>query len=571
MSTVKAILTQTRTCSYNAVISTSQTAIDYKLVLVTESFLNGASFSNDTTNNGAMLSRLDILSLQGQAVRNELVNLTATDCFEQFGGAFETTYSAALLITHLDSDTTSLIQTTDIRPSPNRLIIPNGSASTANTITDLTLDKSSIKFCLAKPGPSPICSISINTPFLGAVAFLNLLTIASLSTILFLLSKSFTPLATLGDAISSFLQDPDPTTRGSCLLSKTDVWQGRWGTNTTNPNDNPTIAGAKYFLPQDHFWFSSPSLPRLVFVLLIWLLTAGLTATALGISIVSDPNNYLSKFGIASGYSTLLFPTAVQSVPLGATLIACLPQVLLAALYLCVNSLLTVFFLSHESSLFAIKHRVLRVSSDAPEGEQITSLYLTLPRPISWFLVLLFAGMGFVLSQSVFVVLLRLSPVDVSPSSATFTSEGERVLALGFSGVGLFIFLGMLILLAIVVTVLGLRRAPPAAFVNGEAMGNPMTLPSGSCSAVISSRCHQAAPNLGRVSTSGLGSAGLWYGSGMLVESGGGFDDFPEMLAEPWKKAVVWGVVREAVGMGVSHAAFTSGRAARLDCARSYA
>ena len=114
-----------------------------------------------------------------------------------------------------------------------------------------------------------------------------------------------------------------------------------------------------------------------------------------------DPSNHLSPFGAASSYATLLFPDAIQPSPLGATLIACLPQLLLATLYLCVNSLLTVFFLSHESSLFAIKHRVLRVSGDAPEGEQVTSLYLTLPRPISWFLVVLFAGMGFVLSQRV--------------------------------------------------------------------------------------------------------------------------------------------------------------------------
>ncbi|KAM7203690.1 hypothetical protein V8F33_002005 [Rhypophila sp. PSN 637] len=566
---------------YNAALSTSQTSINYKLLLVTDSFLDGGPFSNDTTSNGAELSRLDILSLQGIAVRNELINLTTTDCFAQFSGAYEMTYSAALLVSDLGFETTSLIQTSHIitNQSTNRAVL--------STITDLAPEKSSIKYCLAQTGPEPTCSVAVNIPLLGAITALNLLTALTLGLVLLLFRKSFHPLATLGDAISSFLQDPDPTTRGSCLLSKTDVWQGRWGQNPDNGPGASTIAGAKYFVPKDHFWFGSLSLPRLVSVLFIWLACVGLTVSALALSIVADPRSQLSPFGSGSEYSTVILPSILQasrlSSDVSAALVAALPHMLLAALYLSVNSLLTIFFLSHESSLFAVgPHRPLRVSNGRPEGSQISSLYLTLPRPISWFLMILFAGMGFTLSQSVFLTPLDL--VDVDLASGSLFKDGPvqvQVMALSFSGVGLFILVGMFIFLAIVVTVLGLRRAPPAAFVNGQAMGNPLTLPAGSCSAVISARCHLTLPrDIGRLSTSGLGSAGLWYGSTFPPifeeETGnppsGRLAQTSEKETELWKKELVWGVVRQGVGMQVSHASFTaSGPVVFLDVARCYA
>lgn len=36
------------------------------------------------------------------------------------------------------------------------------------------------------------------------------------------------PLLTLGDAVASFMEQPDPTTAGQCWMSRTDVLHGRW-------------------------------------------------------------------------------------------------------------------------------------------------------------------------------------------------------------------------------------------------------------------------------------------------------------------------------------------------------
>ncbi|KAK3946005.1 hypothetical protein QBC46DRAFT_370559 [Diplogelasinospora grovesii] len=503
---------------YNAVITTSQPAADYKLVVVTQSFLKGAQFSNDTSNNAAMLSRLDILALQDQASRNELVNLTTTQCVQQFEGAFETTYSAALLVTNSNSQSSSLLQTLS---APTRI--------NSGGVVDL----STVQYCLAQPntGGGQTCSVNLDGPLLGIVVLLNLLTVLLISAVLFT-RWSGEPLVTLGDALRSFLTEPDGMTKGCCLLSKHDVWQGRWG-----PNQNLGGIGrenCKYWVPRDHYWFHTPSSPRWVFVIFVWAICAGLAAAALAICVHADPNGKLSGFGAASPYTVITVPQYIAGGT-GVVVLGALPQVLLGVLYLCVNGLLTTYWLSHESSLFALVHkpRALRVSNH-PEGEQMTSLYLTLTRPVSWFLVVVFAGMGFAVSQSVFTTTIQ------GGSSAS-------VVVFGFSGVGLLSVLAVLVLLAVVVLGLGFRRAPAAGSVNGQAIGNPLTLPAGSCSAVLSARCHPP-----------------------LVEVRRQRRERREVGLENQK--LVWGVVPpEGIGMNMSHCTYTARQASRLDMARSYA
>ncbi|KAK3901392.1 hypothetical protein C8A05DRAFT_16426, partial [Staphylotrichum tortipilum] len=89
-----------------------------------------------------------------------------------------------------------------------------------------------------------------------------------------------------------------------------------------------------------------------------------------------------------------------------------------------------------------------------------------------------------------------------------------------------------LVLLALGVLALGLRRVPSAG---GDATGNPMAMVGGSCSVVISARCHPLAREKGL--------------------AGG---------------KVMWGVVREGSGLGESHCGFTRGRAGVVGVGRNY-
>ncbi|OIW23599.1 hypothetical protein CONLIGDRAFT_637566 [Coniochaeta ligniaria NRRL 30616] len=491
---------------YNAVIFTSQTAVDYNILSVTQSFRKGAPFSNATSNNEGKLSRLDILSLQDLASRNALVNLTAAECSTRFSAAYQADFSAVLLVTNIDSTTSSLVQTASgSSSSTSRLSLIN-SGSTA-----LPNDQQTVEFCLAQRSDAEqTCQVNLNGSLLGVVVFLNLITVIITTTILF--RRSLKSLVSLGDALSSFLQHPDPTTSGSCLMTKPDVREERWG-----------LREAKFWMPRNHFWFRTPSLPRWSIITFFWLALTSLTATALALTVRADPTGALSSFGIASPHALYLLPS---SLPIsGATLISALPQLLLAALYLATNSHMTIYHLSHESSLFALGNpRPLRVTCN-PQGSQTTSLFLTLPRPWSWLLVTLFAAKSFVLSQSVFLVSVHLTPAP-------------PLTALGFSSTGLLALLALLFLLALTILTLALRRAPPAVSSNSQAVGNPLALEAGSCSAVLSARCH-AAPQ--------------------------------ERNLELWKRPLTWGVVDGGGPVNVAHCSFTAGRAGDVDLGRSYA
>lgn len=515
---------------YNAVIFTTQTAPDYPLVFVTQSFLDRAPFSNETANNAGGLNRLDILSLQDLAAREALVNLTTTKCLVEFGGAaIESDFKAVLLVTDVDSPSNSLIQTATAAGSPSL----NQLLTKSSTGTDLALDSNAIQFCLAQPAGEQVCSVRLNGSLLGIVTLLNLISVICMAVVIFRPSTSFDPLVSLGDALSSFLQNPDQHTRGSCLMTKMDVLQGRWG-----------FGEAKYWVPQEHFWFRTPSLRRWFLAIFFWVTLTALSTAGLILIARADPSAHLAPFGTASRHAIYrLLPTSYSAGPdsAGAALIASLPQLLLGALYFSVNSLMTTYYLSHESSLLALGDSApLRVSSSKPEGSQTTSLYLTLPRPWSWFLAILFTVMGFILSQSTFVVVVKL--IDPSTSSSS-SSDTTTLVSLGFSSAGLLILLSLLFVLSIAVLGLGFRRSPRAVLVNGQAAGNPLALPGGSCSAVFSARCHPIPRE-----------------------------------KEIWERPVAWGVVvqnfagsEEGGMMNVGHCTYTAGGAAQLDVARSYA
>lgn len=482
-------------------IYTSQSGVDYDAVFITESFLQGASFSNDTAYNSAGLSQSDLLDLQSAAVQSKLVNLTAEGCGRQFGGTFETTYDAVLLVVSDSNSDTALIQTGRSRTSLE-------TKRSLSARDEVTIDGSLVPYCLARENTSQTCDVMVSLPLLGSVAFVNLVTLVAV--VIILTRPKFDPLATLGDAIRSFLRFADATTEGSCLLPKSDVERGAWG-----------FREPRHFTPRSHLWFSTPSLSRWFLTIVSWIVIAVPTAVAFALMMVSDPQGLSVPFGTATPYTAFLLSMPLKNAE--AALLTSLPQLLLAILYLTVNALLTTYYLSHEFSLFAIGPRPLRVSSD-PVGAQTTSLYLTLPRPVSWMLLLIFVGAGFVLSQAVF------------PAVITF-SGSSPIVAVSLSTQALVILIGLLALLLFIVLGFGLRRAPPATLADGnETGGNPMVLPGGSCSAVISARCQPT------------------------------MDEF-----EPWKQPLIWGVVTEAMGIQEGRCGFSIQNVGAIDSGRAYA
>lgn len=509
---------------YNSIIFTTETVMDYNLVAVQSSFLTGAEFSNVSSSNGAYLTREELQTLEGRAVANELTNLTLAQCLDVFTAAFNADYQTLVLVVAGDNQN-ALVATA--RAGVGASAIDSGLAS-IDSQNQILVDGAQVKYCLGQPitdgDDQVVCSVQLNGILLASLLGLNLITFFTTASAL--LRRRFEPLVTLGDALTSFLRDPDPATRMNGLLTKKNILasMGAWG-----------FSEGKYWVPtRDHRWFRSASLASWIVFGVWWLLPFCLAAGILALTLITQASGVLSGFGVASAHATYFLSSSSStsspaiSTPMMA-IITATPQLLLAGLYFATNTLLTSYFLTHESSRYATlvkgaARRALRVSTD-PEGHQTSSLYLTLPRPISWALAVWFAAMGFVLSQACFIV---------SVSAAATTDDdnsGSRYLrGLGFSGTAMLILLGMLVILFLAVVGLGFRRVTPAVMATGQAVGNPLVFEGGSCSAVISARCHRI-PN--------------------------------EM--DVWTNYICWGVVPEMGDAPVSHVTYSARPLIELD------
>lgn len=82
-----------------------------------------------------------------------------------------------------------------------------------------------VRYCLAEKF-MPHCAVAVSTPLLSIVIICNVFKVCCMVSTLFI--RNFTPLATIGDAIASFMRYPDRMTEGKAPLSAVDVRRGYW-------------------------------------------------------------------------------------------------------------------------------------------------------------------------------------------------------------------------------------------------------------------------------------------------------------------------------------------------------
>ena len=84
-----------------------------------------------------------------------------------------------------------------------------------------------IDYCISQK-VEPHCKLSLSTTLMAVVVVMNAMKAACMFWIL--LKVKVQPLTTFGDAVASFLNQPDKLTSGRCLMSKKDVGRGplRW-------------------------------------------------------------------------------------------------------------------------------------------------------------------------------------------------------------------------------------------------------------------------------------------------------------------------------------------------------
>ena len=181
-------------------------------------------------------------------------------------------------------------------------------------------------------------------------------------------------LVTLGDAISSFLDDPDPTTAGCRPADKDDFRTRRkWLLLTLSTNVT------QKYEPKKYRWFRAASLRRWAICIVLCLITLITAGILLGIGLRhnelhSTSFSYLWNLGFGA-VSAELFITPLNYPGSGGLLanvfVANSPQLILSFLYLNYNGLFTCMLLASEWSGFAHERKYLRVTS--PVGKKRSS------------------------------------------------------------------------------------------------------------------------------------------------------------------------------------------------------
>ncbi|KAH7405997.1 hypothetical protein DE146DRAFT_787173 [Phaeosphaeria sp. MPI-PUGE-AT-0046c] len=311
------------------------------------------------------------------------------------------------------------------------------------------------------------CTVKASVTLLGIViVFITCKTLCML-WILWRLKES--PLAVLGDAIASFITQPDDHTKDACLatpsaFTHTKTWQVKraWSSKPKR-------------------WMSNVSGGQWITCILMCIAALGIAIYLLGSALVTvGHTNAPFK---ASGFNTI-HPTFMlfdivrltgnsASSLLPAVLLANLPQLVVSLIYVSYNSVWTSMLMGLEWSQYALKRKVLRVSY--PTQPQRSTYRLQIPYRYGVPLMVLIGSTHFLISESIFVVQLRVMALSGQEDpEQSFVTCGYSMLALLVTMV-----VGAVAVLAIIG--FGLRRYEPG-----------MILVKCS-SAAISAACHPRA------------------------------------------------------------------------------
>lgn len=355
-----------------------------------------------------------------------------------------------------------------------------------------------VLYCLAETIEEH-CKLEYSTHLAVLVIILN----AMKAILMFYLALGISeaPLMTVGDAIASFLETPDPSTQGMCLVTKEEIRNGAMKGAGWAPT-------AKQYEGRRRRKFAAASRSR-------WVISIGLVISAVvlvaalliwGIGEVPSASHG-AVFSLGLGAITPVtfirwnLPTAGASALIANVLVANVPQVILSFVYFTYNALFTSMALAAEWSSFALERKGVRVS-DVPRGRQRGKFFLQLPYRFALPLLGVSSVLHWLVSQSIFLVAIDAFEVKEA-GLARVEAVGAEFMTCGYSPVAM--------VCVIVVGCVMLVAAVGSGFVR---LGSGMPV-VGSCSAAISAGCH-------------------WDGGG----SGGGETD-----GRRGQERVMWGVI----------------------------
>lgn len=252
------------------------------MTAVTEPFVNGASY-NLTDSRGYLGftydSKMDlgeVARVQELAQQNKLLNITTSECIDAYSAKFISKYSNVVLVTQsknqsleLDPRFGSVVSLRDYDPYDREDGLPDWICHSTSCTADEAKKAANKKewtyvvdnyygiYCLVEE-TAEHCELNFSIPMMVVVIVCNAIKAVVMVTALMLLK---TPtIVTVGDAIATFIENPDPTTEGMCLATKSDVTSERWRLKRPIP-----------WVSTQHYWFRAASWTRWTVCNLLWI------------------------------------------------------------------------------------------------------------------------------------------------------------------------------------------------------------------------------------------------------------------------------------------------------------
>jgi len=263
---------------YNTAIFSSLTANEYNYIVVNDNFLSPTWNSNGSFPNGTNVAPNGMNTVHQKVLNGSMTKYTSADCMTAYARTFASKVRNVLLVSN-HSDVTgypwdgSLISTFNssvlgYSTWDNTEAIPyawicgddydfdpykNGGpvctlSKAKEGIDNWTVKTFLINYCLVEEVEEQ-CQLRFSLAIMIIVILANMVKAGVMITTLL---RFRTPtLVTIGDAIASFLENPDAMTKGNCLSTREDLRKGRWEHEV-----------GKRWVPKRHFWFKAASIKR---------------------------------------------------------------------------------------------------------------------------------------------------------------------------------------------------------------------------------------------------------------------------------------------------------------------
>jgi hypothetical protein len=484
---------------YNSVIFSVLSGNDYYWGVVTEDFLSGAPFNltaaqanvpedfpvfspetNITLDGPTALYFIANYTLMQQDAGQTYERLSNLDCLKAYSQKLiPNRRNLVLVSSHQNSSNSILAFDTSTISNEGNLDSTNWICSNDPEAEDLTCDASTfisdpdnwnvfgfpVEYCLSEQTEGS-CSIQFSSVLAIIIIVSNAVKLAV--ELYILLQINLTEVITsVGDAVAFFLESEDSTTLNMCL-------QGRLSTIQHPSRRVPILYTGKRNrwgrVISRRRWVLSITFLIVMILFVIILLGMGMGfVSSKGFSI-STKNLWNLGFGKID--PEILIASDNFGSPITLSLLANLPQLILAMIYFIYNGIITSFFTAQEISSLAHKAQNLRVAS--PAGKQQGTWLLGMPLAWGLFFLVMQTLLHWFISQSLFVV-----DVAVYDEGGFYDNNFASISNCGFSPLAVICSVIMVGLLLLILFGLAMRRFP--------ARGPPVM---GNCSAAISAACH---------------------------------------------------------------------------------